>query len=165
MPVDMTEHATYHTDRVTVRMLARMPDRIDDICAELTHQTEFMTTIGAGPVTGEPLIEVVEFIAWARKRLICKISIAGGHRFADASYQAPGDMPEAFRVAAIGRPCREVIDHPALDDVVWDTEQNGDDDMLHADLNSDIDLGSNPGTRLRGLVMAERRRITRETGT
>jgi hypothetical protein len=162
MPVDMTEHATYHTDRVTVRMLARMPERIDDICGELADDTSFMTTIGAGPVPGEPGIRCVEFIAWARKRLISKINIEGGHRFADASYQAPGILPESIRLTAPGRPCREIVDHPALDDVVWDSEQNLGDDMIQADLDSDIDLGRSPGMRLRELALAERRRLQEE---
>ena len=162
MPVDMTEYATYHTDRVTVRMLARMPDRIDDICASLSHDTSFMVVIGAGQAPGEPLIELFQFHAWARKRLICDIRMAGGHRFADGSYKAPGAIPEAVRTMAAGRPCRELVDHPALDDVRWDVEQTGDDDMINAQLDSDIDLGYAPGTRLRQLALAERRRIVGE---
>jgi hypothetical protein len=159
MPVDMTEHATYHTDRVTVRMLARMPERIDDICGALRHDTAFMAVIGADKVPGEPLIELVQFHAWARKRVICDMRIVGGHRFADAAYKAPSALPETLLAAAAGRPCRDVLDHPALDDVLWDVEQNGEGDMLHADLNSDIDLGHRPGARLRELALAERRRL------
>lgn len=160
MPADLTEHKTYHTDRVTVRMLARMPERIDDICAQLRHRTEFMTCIGADAVPGEPLIELVGFHAWARKRLICDIRITGGHRFADGSYKSPGVLPDALRNGVVGRPCREIIDHPALDDVVWDTEQNGGEDMINADLDSTIDLGWSPGARLRELVVEERERMT-----
>lgn len=156
MLMDRPDNETYHTDRLTVRLLARMPDRIDDICRQLRDGTEFAMTIGADAVPCDPTIKVVEFIAWTYKRLMCKVTLTGGHVFADAVYKSPAELPETLRIAAAGRPCRGILDHPAFDDVLWSDEQNGPCDQLRADLDSDIDLGRRPGAKLRALALAER---------
>jgi hypothetical protein len=159
MQVERADNATYHTDVVTVRMLARMPELIDDICDRLTDDTEFMAEIGTGVVPGDAMIENVRFVAWTYRRLIARIAMVGGHVFADAVHKWAGDLPEMLRIAAAGRPCGDTLGHPAFDGILWNVDQDGDANTLKADLHSDIDLGSNPGTRLRLLALAERGRL------
>lgn len=161
MPSGRADNVTYHTDIVTVRMLARMPGRIDDVCDRLTDDTEFMTTIGTDVVPGDAMIETVQFTAWTYKRLIARIGMVGGHVFADALHKWPGELPDLLRIAAAGRPCVEMLGHPAFDGILWSAEQNDDRNTLRAALHSDIDLGSSPGTTLRLLALAERGRILR----
>lgn len=158
----MTEHPTYHTDVLTVRMLARMPGRIDDICAALGDDTGFQTTVGAGPVPGDRAIRTATFIAWARKRLICDIRFMNGTRFADGALCVAGALPQTLRIAASGRPCTDVLPHDAFEGIAWMEEQPDDTSYLHADLESDIDLGIEPGRRLRELALAELAKDTRQ---
>ena len=146
---------SYTIDKITVDLLASLPDFSADIITRMKSEFEFMDNLGSMLPKSEA-IDQIDIIAWAQNRIIHKICFSDGSVLADCRYRLPNKkaMPSSLLMS----PCIQTLGHPLFSGYSWDPVPEDMASGYSIQNVKNYSLGHNPAKALSKLIQSEYRK-------